>query len=278
MAADSEAQRVIDVANWILSHARQQPRVGLILGSGLAALAAGTDSDAVRVPYTDCPALPAPTVAGHEGVLVAGTMAGVPCVMMQGRYHLYEGHDATTVALPARALIRAGIETLIVTNAAGGLNRTFHAGDLMVIEDQINLQGANPLIGRVLPGETRFPDMSAPYDPRLIQLAESVARRERIRLQRGVYCGLLGPSYETFAEIRMLQRMGADAVGMSTVAEVLAARSTGTPVLGMSVITNLAAGITAEPLHHEDVIAAGVAAAGRMTALIRGVLAEWPAA
>jgi purine-nucleoside phosphorylase len=272
-----ENERVEAVAQWLLANVREPPRVGLILGSGLGPLADRLGENAVRIPYRDCPELPQTTVPGHHGMLVAGSLGGVPCAIMQGRFHLYEGYDAATVALPARALIRAGIRTLIVTNSAGGIDRTFRAGDLMLIDDHINLQSANPLIGAVLPGETRFPDMSSPYDAECMQLAEQAAMEERIRVVRGVYCAVLGPSYETCAEIRMLARMGASAVGMSTVPEVLVARAAGVGVLGISVITNLAAGLTAEPLRHEDVIERGRAAADSLARLLLRVIERLPA-
>src|SRR5690606_35381462 len=165
-----------------------------------------------------------------------------------------EGHDAATVALPTRVLLSLGARALIVTNAAGGINRDFSAGDLMLIDDHINLTGRSPLAGPVLEGEIRFPDMSWPYDPQLRQLAERVAVEQSMRLVHGVYAAVLGPSYETPAEIRMLARLGADAVGMSTVPEVIVARARGVPVLGISLITNAAAGISANPLSHEEEI------------------------
>jgi purine-nucleoside phosphorylase len=276
-SASRENERVDAVAQWLLANVRESPRVGLILGSGLGPLADRMGEYTVRVPYRDCPELPQTTVPGHQGMLVAGQIGGVHCAIMQGRFHLYEGYDAATVALPARALVRAGIRTLIVTNSAGGIDRTFKAGDLMLIDDHINLQAANPLTGPVLPGETRFPDMSSPYDAQCMQLAEQAAMEERIRVVRGVYCAVLGPSYETCAEIRMLARMGASAVGMSTVPEVLVARAAGVRVLGISVITNLAAGLTTEPLRHEDVIERGRAAADSLARLLVRVIERLPA-
>jgi len=251
-------------------------RLGIVLGSGLGALADGVE-DAEHLPYTACAALPRVTVAGHAGTMVFGRIEGRACIVMQGRFHLYEGYDAATVALPVRALVQSGVRTLIVTNSAGGINRTFRAGDLMLIDDHINLLWANPLAGPVIPGELRFPDMSLPWDAGLLASAEAVARRERIRVVRGVYCAVRGPSYETPAEVRMLARMGADAVGMSTVPEVLVAHARGARVLGISVITNVAAGMTAEPVTHEDVMHAGRAAVASLTRLVRGVIADLPA-
>ncbi|MGD8279178.1 MAG: purine-nucleoside phosphorylase [Gemmatimonadota bacterium] len=253
------------------------PDVALVLGSGFAALADALD-DAIEIPYGEIPGFPGTTVEGHRGAFRVGMLAGCRAAILAGRFHLYEGHDADTVALPARAAIRWGARTLIVTNAAGGINRTFRPGDLMLIDDHINLMWGNPLIGRVLEGENRFPDMSAPYDPELLALAESVALAERIRLMRGTYCALLGPSYETPAEVRMLAAIGADAVGMSTVPETLVARAAGVPVLGLSLITNMATGVTGEPLSHDDVMAVGEAAAAASARLLRTVVARLPAA
>lgn len=258
-----------------LDHVRARtprpPAVGLVLGSGLGALA-DEIGDPVRITFADIPGFPAAGVVGHAGRLVIGELEGVMCALLQGRFHLYEGHDPATVALPARVLTGLGVHTLIVTNAAGGINREFAAGDLMLIEDHINLTGRNPLVGPVVAGETRFPDMSRAYDQRLKQLATNVAHEQSLRLVRGVYAAVLGPSYETPAEIRMLERLGADAIGMSTVPEVIVARARGVPVLGISLISNAAAGIGEHPLSHEEVMAAGVAAQGRFSALIRGVL------
>jgi len=265
--------RVESAAAFALSRTDAVPRVAIVLGSGLGPLADEMDN-ATRIRYADVPGLPPVTVEGHAGTMVFGRIAGVAGVVLQGRYHLYEGYDAATVVLPVRVLVRAGVHTLIVTNSAGGVNRTFRPGDLMLIDDHINLLWSNPLIGPVRQGENRFPDMSEPYDATLLQLAQEEARREHIRVRRGVYCAVRGPSYETPAEIRMLERIGADAVGMSTVPEVLAARAAGVRVLGISVITNVAAGITGAPITHEDVMATGQAAAARVWRLLRGVVAR----
>lgn len=249
---------------------REPPRAVVVLGSGLGGLAEEV-ADAVRIPYDEIPGFAAPTVQGHQGLLVAGRLEGVPCLVMQGRFHLYEGHTAEVVARPVRTAAALGARTLLVTCAAGGLNPRLRAGDLMLLDDHVNLMGRNPLIGPVAPDEPRFPDMAAPYDPELQRVAVEVARSERIPLQRGVYCALTGPSYETRAEVRMLARF-ADAVGMSTVPEVLAARAIGMRVLGLSLITNPAAGLGPGALDHEDVVAAGAEAADRFGRLVRGVL------
>ncbi|MGH7446674.1 MAG: purine-nucleoside phosphorylase [Longimicrobiales bacterium] len=249
------------------------PDVAMILGSGLGALA-DEITDATAVPFSEIPGFPAAAVAGHAGRLVIGELEGVSCAALQGRFHMYEGHDAATVALPARMLLALGARSLVVTNAAGGINRTFTAGDLMLIDDHINLMARNPLTGPVLDGETRFPDMSYAYDAGLRGIADAVAAEQSLALVHGVYAAVLGPSYETPAEIRMLERLGADAIGMSTVPEVIVARARNVPVLGVSLITNLAAGLSGNALSHEEVIAAGAQAQGRFAGLIRGVLRE----
>lgn len=247
------------------------PGVALILGSGLGGLADDLD-DPVAIPFSEIPGFPKAAVAGHRGRLVIGTLEGVTCAALQGRFHLYEGYDAATVALPTRVMLGLGARTLIVTNAAGGINRTFRAGDLMLIDDHINLMGRNPLTGPVQEGDTRFPDMSRPYDPALQALAEEVAIAEGIRVVRGVYAAVLGPSYETPAEVRMIERLGGDVVGMSTVPEVITARARGVPVLGISLVSNAAAGLSPIPLTHEEVVEAGREAEGRFTRLVRGVM------
>jgi len=264
-----------DAIELVRSRDARVPRVALILGSGLGGLADEVE-DAVAIPFVEIPGFPQTAVVGHAGRLVLGTLEGVPVAALQGRMHLYEGHDMATVALPARLMFGLGAQALVVTNAAGGINRTFRAGDLMLIDDHINLLGRNPLVGPVLDGDLRFPDMTRAYDRALLQLAEDVAVSQGVRLVRGVYAALLGPSYETPAEIRMLERLGADAVGMSTVPEVIAARARGIPVLGISLISNLAAGISPHPLTHEEVMEAGAEARGRFTRLVRGVLRALP--
>jgi purine-nucleoside phosphorylase len=255
------------------SAASDRPRVGLILGSGLGALADAFEG-AVRLPFDTVPGFARASVAGHAGMLVLGRLEGVPCVGLQGRYHLYEGHDPEHAVFPTRLLAELGIETLVVTNAAGGVNRTYMAGRLMLIQDHLNLIGSNPLRGPVLPGETRFPDMTEAYDAELRRIAMHVAAEQGIALESGVYCALAGPSYETPAEVRMLERLGADAVGMSTVPEVIVARARGLRVLGISLITNQAAGISPTPLSHAEVMEAGAQAAVAFSSLVRGVIRE----
>ncbi len=247
------------------------PRVAVVLGSGLGPLADDVQS-AVRIPYAEIPGFPPARVAGHAGELVIGTLEGVPVLIQSGRFHLYEGHSPATAALPVRVFGTLGATTLIVTNAAGGLRASFAAGTLMMIADHINLMARNPLVGPVEEGEERFPDMSAPYDAGLRGLAREAAREAQVTLEEGVYVALLGPSYETPAEVRMLQRLGGDAVGMSTVPEVIVARARGIRCLGFSIITNPGAGLTAEPLAHADVLAATRRVAGDLGRVIRGVV------
>ena len=249
------------------------PRVAIVLGSGLGQLADAV-AQPVRIGYADIPGFPKPGVAGHKGELVAGSLEGVPVLVQSGRFHLYEGHPIETTALPVRVFARLGIRTLVVTNAAGGIRSTFRPGTLMLISDHVNLMFRNPLIGPVLEGEERFPDMSDPYDRELRQLAREVARDARIDLDEGVYVGLLGPSYETPAEIRMLQRFGVDAVGMSTVPEVIVARARGLKCLGFSTITNLAAGISPTVLSHQEVLEVGRQVGDALGSIVKGVVAR----
>jgi len=248
-----------------------KPRVAIVLGSGLGFLADDI-ADPLRILYRDIPGFPEPGVAGHKGELVAGTLEGVPVIVQAGRFHLYEGHSAALAALPVRVFAGLGIDTLIVTNAAGGVRRTFRTGSLMLIADHINFMWRNPLTGPREPGEERFPLMHEPYDAELRAHARAVAREASIPLEEGVYAGLLGPSYETPAEVRMLERLGADAVGMSTVPEVVTARARGIRCLGFSSITNPAAGLTGDLLVHEEVLAMGKEIARVLGVVIKGVL------
>jgi len=250
-----------------------EPRVAIVLGSGLGSVADAVQS-AIRIPQSAIPGFPKPAAPGHKGELVAGTLEGVPVLVQSGRFHLYEGHAPQVAALPVRVFARLGIRTLILSNAAGGIRSTFRPPTLMLIADHINLMFRNPLEGMVEEGEQRFPDMSDPYDRELRAVAREVALQQKIGLEEGVYAALLGPSYETPAEIRMLARLGADAVGMSTVPEVIVARARGIRCLGFSSITNVAAGLSAAPLSHEEVLAAGARVAGQLATLIRGVIAR----
>jgi purine-nucleoside phosphorylase len=230
------------------------PRIGLILGSGQGAFAE-TLHDRVSIPYGELPHFPRPGIAGHTGNLILGEIEGVSVAVLQGRVHYYEGFSMAQVTYPARVLGYWGIRLLVVTNAAGGINTSFRPGDLMLISDHINMMGANPLIGPNHPElGVRFPDMSEAYDRGLREMALREAARKGIALRQGVYIGLAGPSYETPAEIRMCRALGADAVGMSTVPEVIVASHMGLQVLGVSCITNMAAGILPQRLTHQEVI------------------------
>ncbi len=247
------------------------PKVAIVLGSGLGGLVRAVEGGK-RVPYGDVPGFPTTTVVGHSGEFVVGHLGGVPVILQAGRFHLYEGHDPQTVVLPVRVFAELGVEVLIVTNAAGGLSPTMRPPTLMLIADHINLMWQNPLTGSVVEGESRWPDMHDIYDSGLRTTARTVARERGIGLAEGVYLGLLGPSYETPAEIRMLQHLGADAVGMSTVPEVIVARARGIRVLGISSLTNAGAGLFQGVLDHEEVLAAGRALADDLEALVRGVI------
>lgn len=289
--AASLAGTLQEAADRIREHWRQAPSCGIVLGSGLGDLADEIAVDTV-VRYSAIPHFPVPKVAGHAGELVLGRLEGRPVAALAGRAHLYEGYPAQQVVFPIRVLAALGAPVLVLTNAAGGLNPAFRRGDLMLLTDHINLTGMNPLVGpnddRVGP---RFPDMSAVYDAELRHAAETAARAERIELTRGVYAGVLGPSYETPAEVRMLRAMGADAVGMSTVLEAIAARHAGMRVLGIAAITNaIAAAGAAAPasaaqadaaLAHEDVLAAAAAIGPRFVTLVRRIIrdagASWTA-
>ena len=247
--------------------AHDEPVLGIILGSGLGGLARRIE-DAVAVPFADVPGFPQATVVGHSGRVVLGRLAGRPVVALAGRFHMYEGHLAPLAGFPVRVLHALGARTLFVSNAAGGIRATFTPGDLMIITDHLNLMFRNPLVGAVEPGDARFPDMSEPYSR---ALAESLLREATtlgIPMREGVYCGLLGPTYETPAEVRMLATLGADAVGMSTVPEVIVARALGMRVAGVSCITNFASGTTPNPLSHAEVLETTALVAARFEALV----------
>lgn len=229
------------------------PKVGAVLGSGLGYLAQEIEAE-VSIPYSEIDSFPMPSVEGHHGELVMGTLGGAPVAFLSGRIHLYEGFSAQEVVFPVRVLRSLGAEILIVTNAAGGINADYGPGDLMLLDDHINLTGRNPLIGpNVKAWGPRFPDMGGAYDADLKEIAQACAKRLGVNLHKGVYVGLTGPSYETPAEIRMLRRMGGDAVGMSTVLEIIAARHMGFRSLAISCIANLAADLHQGELSHEEV-------------------------
>ncbi len=248
------SDRVETAVRFIQSKYSLQPTIGLILGSGLGEYAEEME-EANFIPYEDIPDFPVSTVEGHVGRFVLGYCMGKPTIMMQGRFHFYEGYKGEDIALPIRVMKGLGVEILLITNAAGGIRETFKPGDLMVIKDHINIAGVNPLIGKnsVAYGP-RFPDMSRAYDREIQRIIHLSAIHEKIDLQEGVYAMMSGPSYETPAEIKMLRLLGADAVGMSTVPEVIAAVHCGLLVGGISCITNMAAGILDQPLKHQEVV------------------------
>jgi purine-nucleoside phosphorylase len=266
--------QVKQAADAIRARIQRVPDIAIILGSGLGDFA-GTLGDAVSMPYGELPHWPASKVIGHEGRLVVGTVRGRLIAALSGRSHLYEGHDLGTVTFAVRALGVLGVKTLILTNAAGGVNTGFSQGALMVIDDHINLTGHNPLVGanedRFGP---RFPDMSQVYSARLRQIADEAGKQSNLPLPHGVYVALLGPSYETPAEIRYLRTIGADAVGMSTVPEAIAARHMGISVLGISCITNMAAGVLPQPLDHNEVMATARRVRGQFIALLEEIVAR----
>jgi len=261
-----------EAANFIRKTTDVQPEIGLILGSGLGVLGDELE-DAVTIPYEDIPHFPVSTVEGHAGELLIGNLQGRSVMLMKGRFHMYEGYEPERTALPVRVMKALGVKSLLVTNAAGGINLNFAAGNLMLISDHINLTGKNPLIG---PNDNslgvRFPDMSEAYSKRLREIARNTATELGFALQEGVYVGLLGPNYETPAEIRMLRTLGADAVGMSTVSEVIVARHAGIEVLGISCISNAAAGILDQPLSHEEVMETTERVKGQFMSLVLSVI------
>lgn len=237
-----------------LSHLR--PTLALVLGSGFNHVLRELDMDA-EIAYARLPGFPKPGVAGHDGKLVIGRLGGTPVVVLSGRAHFYEGHPMESVTFAVRTLAAYGIRDLLLTNAAGGINRKFRVGDFMMLTDHINLMGTNPLRGPAIPGLPRFVDLTQSYDTKLSALLRSAARASKVRLQRGIYLAVSGPSYETPAEIRAFARLGADAVGMSTVPEAIVARQCGLRVAALSCITNLAAGISKSPLSHTEVLETG---------------------
>jgi purine-nucleoside phosphorylase len=264
-AADSAAQLV-------LKRTALRPQIGLVLGSGLGAFADSL-TDATRVPYAEIPSFPQSTAIGHAGRLVIGNAGAVPVAAMQGRVHLYEGYSAQEVTFPIRVFARMGIRAVVLTNAAGGINLGYSQGALVLIRDHINLQGTNPLVG---PNDdrfgVRFPDMTQAYSRAYREIACEEAAKQSVILHEGVYAALLGPSYETPAEIEYLRRIGADLVGMSTSTEVIAARHMGLDVLAISCVTNMAAGILDQPLSHAEVMDTGERVKSTFESLLRAVL------
>jgi len=271
-------QQADSAAQLILQRTPLQPRIGLVLGSGLGAFADSL-TESTAVPYSEIPFFPQSTAIGHAGRMVIGKAGNLPVAAMQGRVHLYEGYSAHQVAFPIRVFARMGIKAVILTNAAGGINLGYSQGALVLIRDHINLQGTNPLVG---PNDERFglrfPDMTYAYCKEFRQAAREEAAKLGITLHEGVYAALLGPSYETPAEIEHLRRIGADLVGMSTVAEVVAARHMGLNVLAISCVTNMAAGILDQPLSHAEVMETGERVKSTFEALLRAVLPRISAA
>ncbi len=269
MAYYDDVKAAADLVRSRISHV---PELAIVLGSGLGDFA-GTLGHPVSMPYGEIPHWPASKVIGHEGRLVVGTVRGRTIAALSGRCHTYEGHDLKTVTFAVRALGLLGVKTLVLTNAAGGINLSFSQGALMVIDDHINLIGGNPLVGsnddRFGP---RFPDMTEVYSSRLRQIAHEAGKKLNLMLPHGVYAGLLGPSYETPAEIRYLRVIGADAVGMSTVPEAIAARHMGLEVLGISCITNMAAGVLPHPLDHNEVMETAKRVRGQFIALLEEII------
>ena len=267
------AARIAEAVGRVRNRSTLAPRLGLVLGSGLGAFAKTLDSP-VAIPYGEIPYFPSSSTSGHQGELVLGLSGGVPVAVMAGRAHYYEGYTLDQVVFPVRVLRSLGAEMLIVTNAAGSVNASFAPGELMIIEDHINLIG-NPLMGPNEPSlGPRFPDMSDAYDAGLRQIADAACRAAGAPARRGVYIAMTGPSYETPAEIRMARALGADAVGMSTAPEVVAARHMGVRVLGISCLTNMAAGVTAQKLDHREVLEVGERVKDTLLEVLRRVVQD----
>jgi purine-nucleoside phosphorylase len=247
------------------------PKIAVVLGSGLGGLSESV-AESNTIPYSEIPGFPEATVTGHAGELILGWLDETPVILQNGRFHLYEGFDPATVALPVRLFAELGIENLIVTNAAGGLNPMLRPPTLMLIADHVNFMWRNPLIGKELAGEPRWPDLSDAYDSGLRDVATAVGLDSGMGLDEGVYAGVLGPCFETPAEVRMLRQLGCDAVGMSTVPEVIAARARGMKVLGISSITNAGSSVSSNPLSHEEVLEAGGKLSTDLERLVRGVI------
>ncbi|MGP1908312.1 purine-nucleoside phosphorylase [Metabacillus sp. JX24] len=267
-------QEIKQSAEFMKEKVKNLPEIGLILGSGLGVLADEIENP-VKIPYEDIPNFPVSTVEGHAGQLVFGTLKGANVAAMQGRFHFYEGYDMKKVTFPVRVLKEMGVKTIIVTNAAGGVNESFEPGDLMIISDHINNMGTSPLIG---PNDSdlgvRFPDMSQAYSRKLRTLAKDAAAELGIKVQEGVYVGNTGPAYETPAEVRLARVLGGDAVGMSTVPEVIVANHAGMNVLGISCISNMAAGILDQPLSHDEVMETTEMVKANFLNLVKKIVAD----
>lgn len=263
--------KINDAVKALEKHMEIKPEIGMILGSGLGILADELEN-AVAIPYEDIPHFPKPTVEGHKGQFVAGMLNGVPVLVMQGRFHYYEGYSLQQITFPVRVMKALGIGSLVVTNAAGGVNTDYRPGDLMIIRDHINFIGNSPLIGPNLNEfGVRFPDMSQAYDKEYIEIAQRIAKELDVTVQEGVYLATSGPAYETPAEVRMIRTLGGDAVGMSTVPEVIVARHAGMRVLGISCISNAASGILEQPLSHDEVMETTEKVKATFIKLVKGI-------
>ena len=270
----SVKERIEQAAQFLQDRIKKSPEIGLVLGSGLGGLADDIE-EAVKIPYSEIPFFPVSTVEGHKGQFVIGALNGKTVAAMQGRFHYYEGYSLEQVTFPIRVMKVLGVQSLVVANAAGGINESFRPGDLMLITDHINNMGQNPLIGENIPEfGVRFPDMTEAYDKKLLAVARKTAEELGISIKEGVYVANTGPSYETPAEIRMLRTIGADAVGMSTVPEVIVANHAGLRVLGISCITNMAAGILDQPLSHEEVMQTTQMARADFLMLVKSIVGK----
>lgn len=265
------SERINETADWLKARIKNQPTIALILGSGLGKLGSEIDAD-VEISYKEIPNFPVSTVEGHAGKLIAGRLGGQEILAMNGRFHFYEGYSMKEVTFPIRVFHALGIKTLFASNAAGGTNPGFKIGDLMVITDQINMMPENPLRGQNVGPGPRFPDMSHAYSPRLVERAKAIAKEQGILLHEGIYLGTQGPTYETPAEYRMFRLLGADAVGMSTVPEIIVANHCGMECFGISVITNVSQ--TGNKVTHQEVEEAANAAQPRMTKIFRQLITE----
>lgn len=271
---DNLYKKIIEATEYIENRIIKKPSIGLILGSGLGVLADEIENK-IEIEYSKIPNFPESTVEGHKNRFIFGDIEGCDVAAMQGRFHYYEGYSIRQVVFPVWVMKTLGIEKLIVTNAAGGINIDYNAGDLMIIKDHINFMNANPLIGENMERfGPRFPDMSKAYSPRMINIAKECFRKHGIKTNEGVYIAMSGPAYETPAEIRAARILGADAVGMSTVPEVIAANHAGIEVIGISCITNMAAGVLNNPLSHKEVMSTAEAVKDKFTMLIRSLIKE----
>lgn len=266
-------KRILQTAEWLKARMSTKPETAIILGSGLGELTQEIEKE-LEIPYSEIPNFPVSTVEGHAGCMIFGKLGGKDVLAMDGRFHYYEGYDMKEVTFPIRVMYELGIKTLFVSNAAGGTNPGFRIGDLMIITDQINFMPENPLRGANIPQGPRFPDMGHAYDPDLILLANDIAREKNIKVHHGVYLATQGPTYETPSEYRMFSHWGADAVGMSTVPEVIVARHCGIRCFGISIITDLGGHAQVMKVTHEDVQKAASQAQPRMAAIMREMIAR----